>query len=101
MQAGALLRAAHPAVTGEEPAAPAEGEAVGGVVTEELLLAGSHQGHWLPAPLVLVGAGHWAHVGHCEGGEGPVEGAVTQQGVTRHQEHLRTTCTISTLVKRM
>ena len=58
METGAGLGAVHPTVTGQEGAAPAQGEAVGGVVTEELLLAGSHQGHWLPAPLVLVGAGH-------------------------------------------
>ena len=58
MKTSAEFRAAHPAVTGQEPTALAEREAVGGVVTEELLLAGSHQGHRLTVPLVLVGAGH-------------------------------------------
>ena len=86
METGALLRATHPAVASEEAAAATEREAVSCVVTEELLPAGRHQGH-APARLVLVGAGHVPHVGHGEGGEGPLEGAVTQQGVARHQEH--------------
>ena len=70
---------------------PAEGEAVSGVVTEELLLAGGHQGHG-GARLVRVGAGHVPHVGHGEGGEGPLEGAVTQERIAGHQEHLSRTC---------
>ena len=78
--ASAHLRTVHPAVAGEEPAALAEGEAVDGVVTEELLLAGGDQGH-AGAGLVLVGAGDLPHVGHGEGGEGPLEGAVTEQRV--------------------
>ena len=57
-----------------------------GVVTEELLLTGGHQGHG-GARLVGVGAGHVPHVGHGEGGEGPLEGAVTQQGVAGQEEH--------------
>ena len=69
---------------------PAEREAVSGVVTEELLLAGGHQGHG-GARLVRVGAGHVPHVGHGEGGEGPLEGAVTHQRVAGHQEHLART----------
>ena len=99
METRAHLRAVHPAVAGQEAAALAEREAVDGVVTEELLPAGRHQGH-APARLVLVRAGHVPHVGHGEGGEGPLQGAVTQQGVSRHQEHIRTTCTIITLVKK-
>ena len=86
METSAHLRAGHPAVAGQEPATLAEREAVDGVVTEELLLTGGDQGE-AGAGLVLVGAGHVLHVGHGEGGEGPLEGAVTQQGVARHQEH--------------
>ena len=37
METGAGLRAVHPAVAGQEGAAPAQGEAVGGVVTQEAL----------------------------------------------------------------
>ena len=53
METRAHLRAVHPAVAGQEAAALAEREAVDGVVTEELLPAGRHQGH-AGARLVLV-----------------------------------------------
>ena len=53
METRAHLRAVHPAVAGQEAAALAEREAVDGVVTEELLPAGRHQGH-ASARLVLV-----------------------------------------------
>ena len=86
METSAHLWAGHPAVASQEAATLAEREAVDGVVTEELLLTGGHQGE-AGARLVLVGAGHVPHVGHGEGGEGPLEGAVTQERVVRHQEH--------------
>ena len=50
MEAGAGLRAVHPAVAGQEGAAPAQGEAVGGVVTQEALRP-QHRGH---AEVVMV-----------------------------------------------
>ena len=59
---------------------------MGGVVTQELRRAGRHQRHWaaglpLPPGLAVVGAGHRADVRHGGRGEGPLEGAVTEQRV--------------------
>ena len=89
MKTSALGWATHPAVAGEESTAAAEREAVGGVVAEELGGAGGDQGHQalLPPGLVVVGAGHLPQVGHGGGGERPLEGAVTQQGVAGQEEH--------------
>ena len=59
MKTGALGRAAHPAVAGEEAAAAAEREAVSGVVAEELGRAGRgqrHQAAGLRPGLAVVGA---------------------------------------------
>ena len=44
METGAGLGAVHAAVAGQEGAAPAQGEAVGGVVTQEAL-GPQHRGH--------------------------------------------------------
>ena len=96
MKTSALGWAAHPTVAGEEAAAPTEGEAVGGVVTQELRLAGRHQRHragGLPPDLAVVGAGHRADVRHGGRGEGPLQGAVTEQRVAGHQEHRANTFT--------
>ena len=89
VKTSALGWATHPAVAGEESTAAAEREAVGGVVAEELGGAGGDQGHQalLPPGLVVVGAGHLPQVGHGGGGERPLEGAVTQQGVAGQEEH--------------
>ena len=81
METSTLGRAAHPTVAGEEAAAPTEREAVGGVLTQELRLAGRHQRHRagrLPPGLAVVGAGHLGEVRHGGRGEGPLQGAVTQ-----------------------
>ena len=44
METGAGLGAVHATVTGQEGAAPTQGEAVGGVVTQEALCP-QHRGH--------------------------------------------------------
>ena len=62
MKAGARGGAVHPAVTGQEGAAPAETEAVRGVVTEELVGVRPHQGH-CPA-LVRLDTCHLLQVGN-------------------------------------
>ena len=59
METGAGLRAVHPAVTGQEGAAPAQGEAVGGVVTQEAL-GPQHRGH---SEVVMV-TRHLSQVSH-------------------------------------
>ena len=100
MKTSALGWTAHPTVAGEEAAAPTEGEAVGGVVTQELRLAGRHQRHLaggLPPDLAVVGAGHRADVRHGGRGEGPLEGAVTQQRVAGYQEHRANTFTLENI----
>ena len=91
METGAEVRAVHPAVAGQETAAFTQGETVDLVVTEELVLAG-HEAGPRPLGLVVVGAGEVPQVGQAGGGQGPLEAAVTQQGVAGHQEHIRATC---------
>ena len=88
METSAEVRAVHPAVTGQEPAAFTEGETVDLVVTEELVLAGEEAGHGARhVGLVVVGAGEVPQVGQAGGGQGPLETAVTQQGVAGQLEH--------------
>ena len=70
METGAGLRAVHPAVTGQEGAAPAQGEAVGGVVTQEAL-GPQHRGH---SEVVMV-TRHLSQVSHglTRGFSGPAQ----------------------------
>ena len=91
METRAHLRAVHPAVAGQEPAAFTQGEAVDLVVTEELGLAGGDQGRH-QAGLGVVGAGQGVQVGQAVGGERPLEAAVAQQGVAGQEEHLARSC---------
>ena len=91
METSAEVRAVHPAVTGQEPAAFTEGETVDLVVTEELVLAG-HEAGPRPLGLVVVGAGEVPQVGQAGGGQGPLEAAVAQQGVAGQLEHLARSC---------
>ena len=88
METSAEVRAVHPAVAGQEPAAFAEGETVDLVVTEELVLAGGDEGRDQAAGLVVVGAGQLPHVGQAVRAQGPLEAAVTQQGIAGQEEHL-------------
>ena len=60
MQAGAGGGAVHSAVAGQEGAAPAETEAVRGVVTQELVRVRPHQGHC--SALVRLDTGHMLQV---------------------------------------
>ena len=87
MKTSAEIRTVHPAVTGQEAAAFTERETVDLVVTEEQLLAG-HQAAGRHGGLVVVGAGQVGQVSQAGRGEGPLEAAVTQQGVPRQLEHL-------------
>ena len=70
METGAGLRAVHPAVAGQEGAAPAQGEAVGGVVTQEAL-GPQHRGH---SEVVMV-TSHLSQVSHglTRGFSGPAQ----------------------------
>ena len=91
METSAEVRAVHPAVASQEPAAFAEGETVDLVVAEELVLAG-HQAGPRHLGLVVVGAGQVPQVGQAGGGQRPLQAAVTQQGVARQLEHLARSC---------
>ena len=84
METGAGLRAVHPAVTGQEGAAPAQGEAVGGVVTQEAL-APQHRGQ----PEVMMVTRDLGQVSHhlARQPPGPAQATVTQQRVARQREH--------------
>lgn len=62
MKTGAGGGTVHSAVAGQEGAAPAETEAVGGVVAEELVRVGPRQGHG--SALVRLDTGHELQVGH-------------------------------------
>ena len=59
METGAGLGAVHPAVTGQEGAAPTQGEAVGVVVTQETLCP-QHRGH----PEVMMITSDLSQVSH-------------------------------------
>ena len=86
MAAGAHVRAAHPAVAGEEGAAAAQREAVGGVVAEE----GRPARHRRHAPLLPgAAAGQLAEVRQSSPRRAPrpLQRAVAQQRVTGHQVH--------------
>ena len=91
MKTSAEIRAVHPAVTGQEPAAFTKRETVDLVVTEELLLAG-HQAGGHHCGLVMVGAGEVPQVGQAGRGQRPLEAAVTQQGVAGQLKHLARSC---------
>ena len=80
METGAGLRAVHPAVAGQEGAAPAQGEAVGGVVTQEALRP-HHRGH----PEVVVVTRDLGQVRHSlpQPSLGPVQRTVAEQRITR------------------
>ena len=85
METGAGLGAVHAAVAGQEGAAPAQGEAVGGVVTQEAL-GPQHRGH----PEVMMVTSHLGQVSHrlTRHRPRPLEAAVTQQRVTRQLVHV-------------
>ena len=86
MAAGAHVRAAHPAVAGEEGAAAAQREAVGGVVAEK----GRPARHRRHAPLLPgAAAGQLAQVRQPRPRRAPrpLQRAVAQQRVTGHQVH--------------
>ena len=85
MEAGAGLGAVHPAVAGQEGAAPAQGEAVGGVVTQEGL-GPQDRGH---AEVVMVtrDLGQVSH-GLTRARPRPLEAAVTQERVARQLVHV-------------
>ena len=86
MAAGAHVRTAHPAVTGEEGAAAAQREAVGGVVAEE----GRPARHRRHAPLLPgAAAGQLAEVRQSSPRRAPrpLQRAVAQQRVAGHQVH--------------
>ena len=90
METGAGVWTVHPAVTGQEGAAPAEGEAVGGVVTQELVRVSRHQGHCS----ALVTTGHETRhllqvTDHAPGSQGPPESAVTEERVAREMIHIQ------------
>ncbi len=94
MEAGAGVRALHPAVAGEEGAAPAQGEAVRGVVAEEELLRhpGQGEGGGQARPggrgagqRRVVGQGGGGGGGHRVGGQ-PFQLAAAHQRVLAQQE---------------
>ena len=91
METSAEIRAVHPTVASQEPAAFAEGETVDLVVAEELVLA-RHEAGPRPRGLVVVGAGEVRQVCQAGGGQRPLEAAVTQQGVAGQLEHLARSC---------
>ena len=88
--AGAQLRTAHPAVAGQEGAAPTQGEAVLGVVAQEEGGGQPSQGEWGGGGGV-GGAGELPQVrdersGGAGGGQEPVQGTVALQWVGSQQE---------------
>ena len=94
MEAGAGVRALHAAVAGQEGAAPAQREAVGGVVAQEQVLGHLGQGQGGQAGPGGRSAGQGGIVG--QGGEGqgggggvggqPLQLAAAHQRVAAHQE---------------
>ena len=85
METGAGLWAVHPAVAGQDGAAPAQGEAVGGVVTQEAL-GPQHRGH---SEVVMV-TRHLGQVSHGlpRARPRPLEAAVAQERVARQLVHV-------------
>ena len=84
METGAGLGAVHAAVAGQEGAAPAQREAVGGVVTQEAL-GPQHRGH----PEVMVVTSHLGQVSHglTRKAPGPAQRTVAQDRVARQREY--------------
>ena len=84
METGAGLGAVHAAVAGQEGAAPAQGEAVGGVVTQEAL-GPQHRGH----PEVMMVTSHLGQVSHrlAPQASGPAQRTVAQERIARQGEY--------------